>query len=76
MLTGLPAPRVILCHANEERERERIRKERQDLEIVAYEAIRESQELIREADLLLARTSTARISATDNSPPSPLLLPT
>jgi hypothetical protein len=63
VLVRLSAPRVILCHANEERERDRIRKERQQVHIRALEAISESRELLKEADILLASTSTARISA-------------
>jgi hypothetical protein len=74
MLTRLPAPRVILCHANEERERVRIRKERQEVYMRAYEILSESQQILREADILLASAKAARISATDEIP-SPLLAP-
>jgi ornithine cyclodeaminase/alanine dehydrogenase-like protein (mu-crystallin family) len=63
MFERLPAPRVILCRTNEERERDRIRKEREQVKIRALEAVSESRELLKEADMVLASTSTARISA-------------
>jgi ornithine cyclodeaminase/alanine dehydrogenase-like protein (mu-crystallin family) len=59
----LSAPRTILCRANEERERERIRMERQEVRIRALEAVSESQHLLKEADIVLTSTSMARISA-------------
>jgi ornithine cyclodeaminase/alanine dehydrogenase-like protein (mu-crystallin family) len=59
----LSAPRTILCRANEERERERIRMERQEIRIRALEAVSESRHLLEEADTVLASTNTARISA-------------
>jgi nucleoside 2-deoxyribosyltransferase len=71
MVERLLAPRVILCHANEERERERIRSERQDVRMRAHKILAESQQILREADIVLARVNTARISATDEIPPPP-----
>jgi hypothetical protein len=63
MLERLPAPRVILCHANEERERNRIRKEREEAQLRAYHTLAQSRQLLKEADAILMSAAAARISA-------------